>query len=224
MPAQCTASEVAHETTGALLAGGRSARMGGREKGLLEIAGKPMLLHVVTRLRPQVGRILINANGDPARFAGLCLPVVPDTIEGYAGPLAGLHASLAWARRETPDARFVATVPVDTPCLPADLVARLKAALQEKSARCAIAASGGERHPVAGLWDVTLIDNVASALQQGVRAMHRFAASQQCAVVEFADIDCGGRSIDPFFNVNTPADLETARALLAPHKSERARG
>jgi molybdopterin-guanine dinucleotide biosynthesis protein A len=124
--------------TGALLAGGRSSRMGGREKGMLAVAGKPMLAHVIARLAPQVGRIVINANGDPARFAGFRLPVVADVLEGYAGPLAGLHACLAWARAETPEARYVATVPIDTPFLPTDMVARLLAALQEAGARAAV--------------------------------------------------------------------------------------
>ena len=104
-------SEIDSEVTGVLLAGGRSSRMGGREKALLDIGGKPMLLHVLARLRPQVGRIVINANGDPARFSGHCLPVIADSIEGYAGPLAGLHAGIEWARAETPDAKFIASVP-----------------------------------------------------------------------------------------------------------------
>jgi molybdopterin-guanine dinucleotide biosynthesis protein A len=216
-------NEIDSEVSGLLLAGGRSSRMGGREKALLDIAGTPMLLHVLARLRPQVGRIVINANGDPARFSGHCLPVVADSVEGYAGPLAGLHAGLAWARRETPDARFVATVPVDTPFLPPDLVARLKAALLAKDVACAIAASDGERHPVAGLWRVEIADALAAALQQNVRALHRFADAQHCAVADFGPLDIGGASVDPFFNVNTPADLERARAL-ASESSESARG
>ena len=219
------ASEIDSEVTGVLLAGGRSSRMGGREKALLDIAGKPMLLHVLDRLRPQVGRIVINANGDPARFSGHCLPVIEDSIEGYAGPLAGLHAGMAWARRETPEARFVASVPVDTPFLPLDLVARLKAALLAKGSPCAIAASNGERHPVAGLWRVDLVDDLAAALQQNVRALHRFADSQRCAVAEFAPIEIGGVTLDPFFNVNAPADLEKASAVFAAKpKPETARG
>jgi len=218
-------SEIDSDVTGVLLAGGRSSRMGGRDKALLDIAGKPMFLHVLARLRPQVGRIVINANGDPARFSGHCLPVIEDSLEGYAGPLAGLHAGIAWARRETPEARFVASVPVDSPFLPLDLVARLKTALLDKGAPCAIAASSGERHPVAGLWRVELADDLTAALQQNVRALHRFADGQRCAVAEFAPVDIGGVSIDPFFNVNAPADLEKARAVFtAKPKPETARG
>jgi molybdopterin-guanine dinucleotide biosynthesis protein A len=214
-------SEIDSEVTGVLLAGGRSSRMGGREKALLDIGGKPMLLHVLSRLRPQVGRIVVNANGDAARFSGHCLPVIADSIEGYAGPLAGLHAGIEWAQRETPEARFVASVPIDSPFLPLDLVARLKAALLSKGAPCAIAASNGERHPVAGLWRVELAEALAQSLEQNVRALHRFADSQGCAVAEFGPVEIGGVSVDPFFNVNAPADLERARALFA---TETARG
>jgi molybdopterin-guanine dinucleotide biosynthesis protein A len=214
-------SETDSEVTGVLLAGGRSSRMGGSEKALLDIGGKPMLQHVLARLRPQVGRIVINANGDPARFSGHCLPVVPDSIEGYAGPLAGLHAGIAWARAETPDAKFIASVPADSPFLPLDLVARLKAALNAADAPCAIAASDGERHPVAGLWRIELLEAIASSLQQNIRALHRFADAQGCAVADFSPADIAGTSVDPFFNVNAPADLEQARALF---RAEASRG
>jgi molybdopterin-guanine dinucleotide biosynthesis protein A len=214
-------SEIDSEVTGVLLAGGRSSRMGGREKALLDIGGKPMLLHVLARLRPQVGRIVINANGDPARFSGHCLPVIADRIEGYAGPLAGLHAGMEWARAETPDAKFIASVPIDCPFLPLDLVARLKAALTAKDAPCAIAASEGERHPVAGLWRVDLAEALADSLKKNVRALHRFADSHGCAVADFGPVEIGGAHVDPFFNVNAPADLEKARALFS---TEHARG
>jgi molybdopterin-guanine dinucleotide biosynthesis protein A len=214
-------SEIDAEVTGVLLAGGRSSRMGGREKALLDIGGKPMLLHVLTRLRPQVGRIVINANGDPARFSGYCLPVVADSIEGYAGPLAGLHAGMVWALSETPEARFIASVPIDCPFLPLDLVGRLKAALVDADSSCAIAASKGERHPVAGIWRVELAGALAETLEQNVLALHRFADAQGCAVADFAPVSVGGVSVDPFFNVNAPADLEKARALFA---DETARG
>lgn len=208
------ADEAKEEVTGALLAGGRSTRMG-RDKGLVEIAGKPMIVHAIARLRPQVQRIVIVANGEPARFAGTCLPVVADTVEDHAGPLAGLHAALEWAVSETPEARFVATVPVDTPFFPDDLVARLAAALKEKGASSAVAACGSALHPVAGLWDVALIGEVENALQSGVRAMSRFAEMQESAVVAFPMTEVGGVAIDPFFNVNTPAELAQAEALLA---------
>lgn len=210
-----SAADVTGGVTGALLAGGRSTRMGGQEKAMLAMAGKPMLAHVIARLAPQVGALVINANGDPGRFAPFDLPVVADTIEGYAGPLAGLQACLAWAQREAPQARYVATVPADTPFLPVDLVARLKTALRSARARAAIAASAGKRHPVVGLWDVGLANDVASALQHGVRAVHRFAEAQGAAIADVPLIEIADTTIDPFFNVNTPADLERANALLA---------
>jgi molybdopterin-guanine dinucleotide biosynthesis protein A len=155
-----------------------------------------MVAHVIARLRPQVHRIVIIANDDPTRFAGTCLPVVCDTVEGRAGPLAGLHAALEWSISETPDARFVATVPVDTPFLPVDAVVQLKAALDEKGAASAIAACAGTYHPVVGLWDVALIGEVEDALRSGVRAMTRFAEMQKSAVVAFPATEVGGTTID----------------------------
>ena len=215
------ARAVALETTGALLAGGLSSRMG-RDKGPLTIGGKPMIEHVIARLRPQVHRILISGNDEPERFSGYCLPVVPDAIkegavagEVRAGPLAGLHAALMWARRETPDARFLLTVPVDTPFLPRDLTLRLAQGLRTAGATCAIAASGGRQHPVVGLWAVTLLPAVAAALENGLRAMHRFAEQQKSAVVDFPSTTARGVSVDPFFNVNTPDDLKHAENLFA---------
>jgi molybdopterin-guanine dinucleotide biosynthesis protein A len=205
------------EITGALLAGGRSLRMG-RDKGLIELAGKPMIVHVIARLRPQVHRIVISANEDPARFSGTCLPVVADTVADHAGPLAGLHAALKWATRETPEARFVATVPADTPFLPEDLVARLATALDESDRAAAIAASG-RSHPVVGLWDVALIGAVEEALRSGVRAMTQFAEMQRSAVADFPLIEAADIAIDPFFNVNTPAELVQAEALLAAQRA-----
>jgi molybdopterin-guanine dinucleotide biosynthesis protein A len=207
-------ADEAIEVTGALLAGGRSLRMG-RDKSLVELAGKPMISHVVARLRPQVHRIVIIANDNPARFSGTCLPVVCDTVEGHAGPLAGLHAALEWALSETPETQLVVTVPVDTPFFPTDMVARLLAALRQTGAGSAIAASGGTRHPVAGLWEVALIGEVENALHAGVRAMTRFAEMQKSAVVDFPATEIGEGTIDPFFNVNTPADLDQAEGLLA---------
>ena len=209
------------DVTGVVIAGGRSARMDHREKALLDLAGEPMIKRIAERLRPQVGRMVINANGDPKRFVQFELPIVADTIEGHEGPLAGLQTGLQWARAETPDARFIASVAADTPFIPDDLVARLLAALKDAGASSAIASSGGEWTPVVGLWSVALAAALAEALRQGVRAVHRFATARGSAVVEFPFVEIGGQRIDPFFNVNTPEDLEKARALLA---AEQARG
>jgi molybdenum cofactor guanylyltransferase len=209
------------EVTGVVIAGGRSTRMGNRDKALIDLAGRPMIAHVIDRMRPQVGRLAINANGDPSRFARFALPIVPDTIEDWPGPLAGLLAALEWARRETPDARFVASVAADTPFLPHDLVARLLTAIDNERTSSAIAASGGAWTPIVGVWSVALADAVTEALRQGVRAVHRFATAQKSAVVDFPPVQADGETVDPFFNVNTPEDLEKAVALVG---LERARG
>jgi molybdenum cofactor guanylyltransferase len=209
------------EVTGVVIAGGRSTRMEGREKALLDLGGEPMIGRVVARMRPQVQRLAINANGDPARFAPLGLPVVPDTIEDQPGPLAGLLAGLEWARRETPSARFLASIAADTPFLPDNLVMRLLAALEAERATCAIAASGGEWTPIVGVWSVALAEALGEALRHGMRAVHRFAAAQASAVVDFPPIHIAGESVNPFFNVNTPEEFERARALFS---AEMARG
>src|SRR5262249_36512776 len=124
--------EPAESVTGVILAGGQSRRMGGGDKGLLDLAGKPMLAHVVERLAPQVGRMVINANGDAARFAALSLPVVADTVAGFAGPLAGVLAGMRWSLANAPAARWIATAAGDAPLLPADLVGRCLAAVRDR--------------------------------------------------------------------------------------------
>jgi molybdopterin-guanine dinucleotide biosynthesis protein A len=201
------------KTTAALLAGGRSSRMGS-DKSLLKLGGKPLIERVIACLRPQVHRILISSNDEPERYAGYCLPVVADAGSEREGPLAGLSAALRWAQRETPHAACLATVPVDAPFFPDDLVQRLSDALQRSGAPCAIAASGGRQHPVFGLWRLELAAAVDAALQEGVRAMHHFAQMQGCAVADFAIGRIGAVTLDPFFNVNTPDDLQQAEAIL----------
>lgn len=202
-------------TVGVLLAGGLSSRMGGPEKSLLDLGGRPMLQRVLDRLAPQVFRLAINANGDPARFAAFPHPVFSDAVAGYAGPLAGLHASLLWASRAAPQARYVATASADSPFLPPDLVARLAAAMHTSGKPCAIAAHAGEQYPVAGLWSASLADAAADALARNQRALHRFAEANDCAVVEFPALSFGDMHVDPFFNVNTPDDYRRACTIHA---------
>lgn len=211
----------AHLITGLLLAGGQSRRMaaafasnGGGDKGLLELGGKPMIQHVIERLRPQVGRIVINANGDPARFQRFCLPVIPDTLGGFAGPLAGILAGLRWSSEHTPEATHVASVSTDAPFLPLDLVARLRERASHAHGGIALAASGGEVHPVIGLWPVALADDLEAALETGVRKVLHWTDRHGTLPVEFPPEMIGGRLIDPFFNANTPEELDEARALL----------
>src|SRR5262245_16339812 len=165
---QTTEEPHAH-VTGLLLAGGLSRRMGGGDKCLRPLAGKPMLAHVIDRLRPQVGALVLNANGDPARFAPYGLPVVADPIEGFAGPLAGVLAGLQWSAAHLPKARWIASVSTDAPFLPADLVPRFLAAVEGRPETIALAASGGALHPVIGLWPAALAGDLEGALRQGVR-------------------------------------------------------
>ena len=195
---------------GVILAGGLSRRMGGGDKGLRALGGRPILAHVIERARPQVASLVLNANGDPARFAAFGLPVVPDGIEGFPGPLAGVLAGLDWARETAPDCTWVASFAGDAPFLPRDLVARLLAATADAGAELACARSGGQEHPVVGLWPVRLADALRRALTgEGMRKVDRWTARYRLAVVDFADMP-----VDPFFNANTPEDLAEAERLL----------
>lgn len=200
--------------TGVLLAGGQSRRMGGGDKGLRELAGRPMLAHVIERLRPQVDRLVLNANGDPTRFAPFGLPVVGDTVEGFVGPLAGVLAGMRWSRAHAPAARYICSVSTDAPFLPADLVSRLAAALAARPMAIALARSGGELHPVIGLWPVALADDLETELAAGVRKVLRWTDKHGTVPVDFAPVTIGAESVDPFFNANTPEELDTARRLL----------
>jgi molybdopterin-guanine dinucleotide biosynthesis protein A len=194
---------------GCILAGGLARRMGGGDKGLIRLDGRPILDHVIARLAPQVDRLVLNANGDPARFAAYGLPVVADPVEGFAGPLAGVLAGLHWARAEVPKARHVVTAATDTPFLPRDLVARLLRAAGEEGADLATAASNGRPHPVFGLWPVSIADDLERAMiAQGVRKVDAFTAGYRLAVAEFAT-----HPYDPFFNANAPGDVAEAERI-----------
>jgi molybdopterin-guanine dinucleotide biosynthesis protein A len=201
--------------TGVILAGGQSRRMGGGDKGLLELAGKSMLGHVVCRLRPQVGRVIINANGDARRFAALDLPVVPDTIGGFPGPLAGVLAGMRWSAANAKGAHWIVTAAADAPLLPADLVARLLDAVAERPGSIALAQSHGEMHPVIGLWPLDLAEDLEEQLSKGVRKVLHWTDRHGTVAVPFAPERVCGLDIDPFFNANTPSELEQLRAMLA---------
>lgn len=196
---------------GVLLAGGLSRRMGGGDKNLRTLCGRTILERIVASVRPQVGPLVLNANGDPARFSGFALPVVPDVVEGYAGPLAGVLTGLDWARAHAPDARWVASFATDAPFIPGDLVARLVAAVERDGADLACARSAGRNHPVFGLWPLRLADDLRRAVvEEGVRKVGAWTARHRLAIAEFAD-----EPVDPFFNTNRPEDLEEAERLLA---------
>ena len=140
-----------------LLAGGQARRMGGGDKSLRPLAGKPILAHIIDGIRPQVGPLLLNANGDPDRFAAFGLPVAADVVEGFAGPLAGILTGLEWVAANAPDCSHVVSLPTDAPFAPADLVARLAVAIEEEGADIGCARSGARTHPVVGLWPVASV-------------------------------------------------------------------
>ncbi|WP_424810759.1 molybdenum cofactor guanylyltransferase MobA [Roseococcus sp. YIM B11640] len=190
------------DTFGVILAGGLSRRMGGGDKPLSMLGGRPMLAHVIERLAPQCAGLAINANGDPARFEGFGLPVWPDSVGGRPGPLAGILAAM-----ESSPLPWIVTVTGDAPFLPPDLVARLHAA----RARLAFASSAGRGHPPIGLWPRALAPALREAVLGGERRVGEWALAQGAASVEW---DAGPR--DPFFNANTPEELaEAARLLLS---------
>lgn len=202
------------QIVGVVLAGGLSRRMGGGDKGL-EVLGPATLLHeVVRRVRPQVEMLVLNANGDPARFAALGLPVVPDTIDGYVGPLAGVLAAMRWASRNAPAATHVLSVSNDAPFLPQDLAERLESALRGGDARIALARSAGELHPVIGLWSIDLAGDLEATLRSGARKVRAWAARHGAVSVDFPLLRVGDQAVDPFFNANTPAELAEARRLV----------
>lgn len=194
---------------GVVLAGGLARRMGGGDKGLIELEGRPILDHVLERLASQVDRIVINANGEPARLAGYGLPIVPDSIENFAGPLAGVLAGMEWAARQRPDAAWIVTAATDTPFFPRDLVVRLQQAVTDQHADMACAASGDRHHPVFGLWPVALSADLRRAMTvEGIRKVDAWTARHRLAVAAFAD-----QPYDPFFNVNRPDDVAQAEAI-----------
>ncbi|MEM6497229.1 MAG: molybdenum cofactor guanylyltransferase MobA [Pseudomonadota bacterium] len=199
---------------GVLLAGGLSRRMGGGDKSLLDVAGQSMMQHVVDRLSPQVTALAINANGDPARFAAFGLPVVPDTIDGFVGPLAGVLAGMRWAETLAEPARWVVTASTDAPFIPEQLVARLRDEKDREEAAIALAKSGGHLHPVIGLWPVGLADDLEAALRDGIRKVLHWTDRHGIVAVDFPFVAVGSEEIDPFFNANTPEELDRARELV----------
>jgi molybdopterin-guanine dinucleotide biosynthesis protein A len=202
---------------GVILAGGQARRMGGVDKPMVALAGKPMLVRVIERLAPQVGDLVINANGDPGRFAAFGLPVVADTIEDHPGPLAGLLAGMRWAAIEAPEARFIASVATDSPFFPHDLVARLSEGCGRDEKTVALAASPAGTHPVFGLWPIALADDLETFLQSGESGKILTFADRHLRInVPFDDIVLpDGTEVDPFFNVNTPEEAERAGAIAA---------
>ncbi len=200
---------------GVVLAGGLSRRMGGGDKSLIPVAGKPMLQHVIDRLAPQVGTVIVNANGDPGRFARFERTIVPDSVTGFAGPLAGVLAGLTWARQNRPDAAYVVSAASDTPFFPIDLVTRLSAAVGDNPDTIVLAETGGKVHPVFGLWPVALADDLAHWFETSeTRKVLAFVDRHASARVAFDDTPAPG-GLDPFYNANEPDDLLRAERALA---------
>jgi molybdenum cofactor guanylyltransferase len=196
-------------TLGLVLAGGLARRMGGGDKALIRIGGATILDRVLGLLRPVCAEIVLNANGDPARFARYGLPVIPDSVPDFAGPLAGILAGLDWAAVSRPDLAWVASVPGDCPFMPDDLITRLHEARQNAGVPLACARSGDWRHPVVGLWPVALREDLRHALvEEGLRKIEAWTARHGVAIAHWP-----AKPIDPFFNVNTPEDTAEAERL-----------
>lgn len=200
-------------TLGVLLAGGLARRMGGGDKPLRRIAGRTLLERVIARLAPQCDGLILNANGDPARFAETGLPVVADGVPDFAGPLAGILAALDWAAENRPGLVWVASAAADSPFLPGDFVRRLHLAREQAGAALACAESSGQPHPVNGLWPISLREDLRRALVgEGLRKIDRWTARHGIAHARWpAD------PVDPFFNANSPDDLAEAERLIAAH-------
>ncbi len=202
---------------GVVLAGGRARRFGGElDKALLELGGRRLVDRTIERARPQTARLILNANGDPARFGALDVPIVPDVIGGFAGPLAGVHAALLWARATAPACTHVASFAVDTPFFDLDLVQRLAEALDSTRARIATAASNERLHPAFTLWPLDLAEPIEQALAGGHSpALGAFIARFDPVTVDYSRRD----GLDPFFNINTPGDLSRAEGQLTKFDS-----
>jgi molybdopterin-guanine dinucleotide biosynthesis protein A len=196
-------------TPGVLLAGGLARRMGGGDKPMRQIGGRTILQRVIARLEPQCDSLILNANGDPARFASFGLPVIADSVADFPGPLAGILAALDWAAAVRPDVAWIVSAAADCPFLPRDLVMRLHEARAEEDAQLAVAASGGQSHPVIGLWSVALREELRHALvKQDIRRIDRWTARYKLATVSWPTTP-----LDPFFNANTMDDIAQAERL-----------
>jgi len=196
---------------GILLAGGLARRMGGGDKGLKTILGQSILSRIAAIIKPQCAGLLVNANGEAERFADFGVPIVPDDVPGFAGPLAGILAGLDWIAAHRTECTYAISIPTDTPFLPADLVTRLEKARVQAGAEIACATSGGWTHHVIALWPVTLRHDLRHALvDEDIRKIGRVIQRFKMAYADWPV-----EPYDPFFNANEPQDIATAEKILA---------
>jgi molybdopterin-guanine dinucleotide biosynthesis protein A len=201
-------------TVGLVLAGGLARRMGGGDKARITIGGVSILDRVLARLTPYCTQVILNANGDPARFASFGLPVVADEVPDFAGPLAGVLAGLEWVAKNKPGIDWLVTAPADCPFLPDDLVPRLHQVAREEGRQLACARSGNWRHPVVGIWSVALAADLRRALlDEGVHKIEAWTARYGVAIADWPPTP-----VDPFFNVNTPDDVAAAERIAAEQR------
>jgi molybdenum cofactor guanylyltransferase len=208
----------AEPIVGVLLAGGQSRRMGGGDKCLRTLGGVTLLELVSARLQPQTDALVLNANGDLARFHRFGLPVIPDCFPDFAGPLAGILAGMIWTRHNHPHARYIAVTACDTPFFPLNLVATLYNAANTQQSLIAVAASEGRTHPTSGLWSTSLAESLHMAIASERRKLLNLIEEHNGITVSFPPARMEGIQIDPFFNINNPEDLATAESLLLKRK------
>lgn len=196
--------------TGVLLAGGRARRMGGGDKCLKMLGGKSLLEHTLARAAPQVNRLILNTNSEPSTFSAFNLPIINDSVPGFAGPLAGVLSAMQWAQQHEPDSDWLVSFATDTPFFPPELVDQLLIAAEKEYAQIVVATSKGRRHPVFALWRIDLAEELRHALvDEKVRKIEAWSSRYRVAQVDFSQ-----PHYDPFFNVNQPDDLTTANNLL----------
>ena len=199
-----------NNTVGVILAGGRSQRMGGGHKCLLSLDNSTLLEHVIKRALPQVDRLILNINEDTNLFDAVNLPLVKDSINGFAGPLAGVLAGMEWSLENSPESKWIVTFASDTPFFPVDLVKNFLSVVDKTGAELVCASSKGRSHPVFGLWPVSLWEDLQKAImKEDMRRIDTWTSRYNLQTVDFV---AGDR--DPFFNVNRPEDLDEARKLL----------
>lgn len=191
-------------TLGVLLAGGQSRRMGQTDKFLLQYGDRTLLQHCLERARSQVDDLVISANGDPARLDTYALPVIPDIWSDHPGPLAGIISVMVWAQKARKDYAWLATFATDTPHFPQCLVPRLRACAEQRNAKIAIAAAGGDQHYTFALWSTALLPDLLKHFDQGERALHRVASALGACCEVFTGNEAN------FLNINTPLDWQAS--------------